>query len=59
MVVLFDCLLGDLVTNQPPQGSLNKMLGQHPLRARAKDLDKGIMTIRLVTYYLLLTATND
>ncbi|XP_010521074.1 PREDICTED: coiled-coil domain-containing protein 130 [Tarenaya hassleriana] len=30
----------------PDQGSLNKFQGQHPLRERARKLDKGILIIR-------------
>ncbi|KAK3750522.1 hypothetical protein QZH41_006271 [Actinostola sp. cb2023] len=35
----------------PSKGSLNKYLGQHPLRERAKKLDQGILVIRFELPY--------
>lgn len=32
----------------PVQGSINKYVGQHPLRDRARKLDQGILIIRCV-----------
>ncbi|KAJ1783268.1 Protein saf4, partial [Coemansia sp. RSA 2399] len=31
----------------PSKGSVNQFVGQHPLRSRARNLDKGILVVRL------------
>ncbi|OMJ27654.1 Coiled-coil domain-containing protein [Smittium culicis] len=31
---------------EPSKGSINKFIGHHPLRDRAKKLDQGILIIR-------------
>jgi len=40
----------------PDKGSINKYVGQHPLRDRARKLDQGILIIRSETSPSLLSS---